>query len=207
MQQHLFCHVKLKPCLHSTSYLGSTRLCSHRQIPTTRVNTKLGWTRVSFSHAAQLFAFPGEVIVFCNPVCCFEHSCWRSRQTRHKVWWVNAQVCICKIKTNPGSTQVCVYTTLFQANPGSTRVKPTSGGGLDLTRVEAGLGVFTQQKLTWVSFNPGRTRVSLCRVNRALKVNPFPFMNLVRIQFLNKLPILLWSQKFQWWGGGGSDRG
>ena len=54
------------------------------------------------------------------------------------------------MKTNPGSTQVCVYTTLFQANPGSTRVEPTSGGGLDLTRVEPGLGLFTRQKLTRV---------------------------------------------------------
>ena len=75
---------------------------------------------------------------------------------------------MCKIKTNPGSTQVCVYTTLFQKNPGSTRVEPTSGGGLDLTRVEPRLAVFTRQKLNRVSFNPGRTRVSLCRVNRAL---------------------------------------
>ena len=49
----------------------------------------------------------------------------------------------------------------------STRVEPTSGGGLDLTRVEPGLAVFTRQKLTQVSFNPGRTQVSLCRVDRA----------------------------------------
>ena len=35
-----------------------------------------------------------------------------------------------------------------------------------LTRVEPGLAVFTRQKLTRASFNPGRTRVSLCRVNR-----------------------------------------
>ena len=75
---------------------------------------------------------------------------------------------MCKIQTNPGSTQVCVYTTSFPTNPGSTRIEPTSGGGLDLTRVEPGLAVFTRQKLTRVSFNPGRTRVSLCRVNRAL---------------------------------------
>ena len=75
---------------------------------------------------------------------------------------------MCKIKTNPGSTQVCVYTTLFQTNPGSTRVEPTSGGGLDITRFEPGLTVFTRLKLTRVSFNPGRTRVSLCRVNRDL---------------------------------------
>ena len=74
---------------------------------------------------------------------------------------------MCKIKTNPSSTQVCVYTILFQTNPGSTRVEPTSGGGLDLTRVEPGLAVFTRQNLTQVSFNAGRTRVSLCRVNRA----------------------------------------
>ena len=60
-----------------------------------------------------------------------------------------------KIKVNPGSTQVCVYTTLFQTKPGSTRVEPTSGGGLDLTRIEPGLAVFTRQKLTRVSFNPG----------------------------------------------------
>ena len=46
------------------------------------------------------------------------------------------------------SPQVCVYTTLFQTNPGSTRVEPTSGGGLELTRVEPGLAVFTRQKLT-----------------------------------------------------------
>ena len=52
-----------------------------------------------------------------------------------------------RVKTNPG----CVYTTLSK-----------------LTRVEPGLAVFTRQKLARVSFNPGRTRVSLCRVNRAL---------------------------------------
>ena len=46
---------------------------------------------------------------------------------------------MCKIKTNPGSTQVCIYTTFFQTNTGLTRVEPTSGGGLDLTRVEPGL--------------------------------------------------------------------
>ena len=57
---------------------------------------------------------------------------------------------MCKIKTNPGSTQVCVYTTLFQPNSGSTRVEPTSGGGLNLTRVGPGLAVITRQKLTWV---------------------------------------------------------
>ena len=50
---------------------------------------------------------------------------------------------MCKIKTNPGSTKVCVYTTLFQTNPDSTLLR-------------------------WVRFNPGRTRVSLCRVDRAL---------------------------------------
>ena len=44
---------------------------------------------------------------------------------------------MCKIKTNPSSTQVCVYMTLFQTNPGSTQVEPTSGGGLDLTRVSS----------------------------------------------------------------------
>ena len=53
---------------------ASTRLWLHGQISTTRVNTKLGRTRVSFSHAGQLFAFPGEVIVFCNQAYCFEHS-------------------------------------------------------------------------------------------------------------------------------------
>ena len=53
---------------------GSIRFCSHRQIPKTRVNTNLGRTRVSFSHAGQLVAFSGEVIVFCNRVYCFEHS-------------------------------------------------------------------------------------------------------------------------------------
>ena len=74
---------------------------------------------------------------------------------------------MCKIQTNPGSTQVCVYMTLFQTNPGSTQVEPTSGGGLDLTWVELGLAVFTRQKLIRVSSNPGRTRVSLSRVNRA----------------------------------------
>ena len=146
---------------------GSTRLCSHGRIPKTRVNTNLGRTRVSFSQTGQLVAFPGEVIVFCNQVYCFEYSRWYSRQTHRKVWWVNAPVRMCKIKTNPGSTQVCVYTTLFQTNPGSTRVEPTSGGGLDLTRVEPELAVFTREKLTRVSFSPGRNPVSLCRVNRA----------------------------------------
>ena len=66
-------------------------------------------------------------------------------------------------QTNLGSTQVCVYTTLFRTNPGSTRVEPTSGGGLDLTWVEPGLAVFTQQKLTRVSFNLGQTQASLCK--------------------------------------------
>ena len=46
---------------------------------------------------------------------------------------------MCKIKTNPGSIQVCLYTTFFQTNSDSTRVEPTSGGGLDLTRFEPGL--------------------------------------------------------------------
>ena len=55
-----------------------------------------------------------------------------------------------KIKTNPGSTQVWVYTALFQTNPASTRVEPTSGGGLHLTCVKPGLAVFTRQKLTRV---------------------------------------------------------
>ena len=64
------------------------------------------------------------------------------------------RVRMCKIEANPGSTQVCVYTTLFQTNPGSTRVEPTSGGGLDLTRVEPGIAVSTRQKLTRVCFNP-----------------------------------------------------
>ena len=68
-----------------------------------------------------------------------------------------------------------------------TRIEPTSGGGLNLTRVEPGLAVFTQQKLTWVEptsggglnvtrVEPGLavftrqklTQVSLCRVNRSL---------------------------------------
>ena len=53
---------------------ASTRLWLHGQISTTRVNTKLGRTRVNFSHAGQLFAFPGEVIVLCNQVYCFVHS-------------------------------------------------------------------------------------------------------------------------------------
>ena len=57
---------------------------------------------------------------------------------------------MCKIKTNPVSTQVCVYTTLFQTNPDSTRVEPISVGGLDLTRLGPGLAVFTRQKLTRV---------------------------------------------------------
>ena len=59
-----------------------------------------------------------------------------------------------RVKTNPG----CVYTTLFQTNPGLTD---------KLTGVEPEFAVFTRQKLTRVSFNPGRTQVSLCRVNRA----------------------------------------
>ena len=70
-------------------------------------------------------------------------------------------------QTNPGSTQVCVYTIFFPTNPGSTRVEPTSGGGLNLTRIKPGLAVLTRQKLTRVSFNQGRIRVSLCRVDRA----------------------------------------
>ena len=57
---------------------------------------------------------------------------------------------MCKIQTNPGSTQVCVYMTLFQTNPGTTWVEPTSGGGLDLTQVEPRLAVFTWQKLRLV---------------------------------------------------------
>ena len=60
---------------------------------------------------------------------------------------------MCKIQTNPGLTQVCVYTTLFQTNPGSTWVEPTSGDGLDLTPVEPELAVFTRQKL--IQVEPG----------------------------------------------------
>ena len=37
------------------------------------------------------------------------------------------------------------------------------------------LAVFTRQKLTWVSFNPGRTRVSLYHVNRALEIFRFNY--------------------------------
>ena len=47
-----------------------------------------------------------------------------------------------------------------------TRVEPTSGSGLDLTRVLPGLAVFIWQKLTWVGFISGWTRVSLCHVNK-----------------------------------------
>ena len=51
---------------------GSTRLCSPARTNTkTRVNTNLGRARVSFSHAGQLVAFTGEVIIFCNQVHCF----------------------------------------------------------------------------------------------------------------------------------------
>ena len=84
---------------------------------------------------------------------------------------------MCKIKTNPGSTQVCVYVTLFQTNLGSTRVEPTAVGGLDLTRVEPRLAVFTRQKLTRVEPTSvgglDLTRVSLYRVNRALDAERF----------------------------------
>ena len=58
---------------------------------------------------------------------------------------------MCKIKTNPGSTQICVYTTLFQSNTGSTGIEPTSGSGLDLTRVEPVLAVRVYTTKT----NPG----------------------------------------------------
>ena len=48
-------------------------------------------------------------------------------------------------------------------------IKPCSTGvKTNPTWVKPGLAVFTRQKLTWVSFNQGRTRVSLYRVNRAL---------------------------------------
>ena len=53
---------------------GSAQLCSHGQKPKTRVNTNLGRTRVNFSHAGQLVAFTGEVIIFRNQVYCFEYS-------------------------------------------------------------------------------------------------------------------------------------
>ena len=64
----------LSPVYTAQTNPGSTRLCSHGQIPKTRVNTNLGRTRVSFLHAGQLVAFPGEVIVFCNQVYCFVNS-------------------------------------------------------------------------------------------------------------------------------------
>ena len=78
-----------------------------------------------------------------------------------------------KTQTNPGSTQVCVYTTFLQADPGSTRVEPTSGSELDLTRVEPGLAVFTRQKLTRVE--PGLGAVYMnpgWRVRSPARVNP-----------------------------------
>ena len=46
-----------------------------------------------------------------------------------------------------------------------------------LTRVKPGLVVFTRQTnpgQTRASFNPGRTRVSLCSVNRAYITSPHP---------------------------------
>ena len=50
----------------------------------------------------------------------------------------------------------------------SKPIEPISGGGLDFTRVKPGLRVFLYTtKLIRDSFNPGRTPVSLCRVNRA----------------------------------------
>ena len=66
-----------------------------------------------------------------------------------------------------------VYTA--QTSPGPTWVRPElkltqvvfTRHFSKLTRVEPGLAVFTRQKLTRDSFNPGRTRVSLYRVNRA----------------------------------------
>ena len=75
---------------------------------------------------------------------------------------------MCKIETNPDSTQVFVYTKLFKL----TRVELTSGDGLDLALAEPTLHIaaFTRQKLTRLSLNPGRTRVNLCRVNRAIFV-------------------------------------
>ena len=44
------------------------------QIQKTSVLAQNWANQVSFSHAGQLVAFPGEVIVFCNQVYCFEHS-------------------------------------------------------------------------------------------------------------------------------------
>ena len=61
---------------------GSIQLCSQGQKPKTPVNTNLERTRVNFSHAGQLVAFTGEVIIFRNQVYCFVNSCCRSRQTR-----------------------------------------------------------------------------------------------------------------------------
>ena len=62
---------------------GSTWLCSHWQIPKTRVNTNLRQTGLVFR---MYVIFP----------------------LRRKVWWESAQVRMCKIKTNAnlGSTQV-----------------------------------------------------------------------------------------------------
>ena len=74
--------VVLSPVYTAQTNPGSTWLCSNVQKPKTPVNTNLGRTRVNFSHAGQLVAFTGEVIIFRNQVCCFVNFRWHSRQTR-----------------------------------------------------------------------------------------------------------------------------
>ena len=59
-----------------------------------------------------------------------------------------------------------------------------------LARVEHGLAVFTRQKLTWVSLNPGRTRISLYRVNWTL-VSIFGQTTEYMIYTVNREPIRL----------------
>ena len=126
---------------------GSTRLCSHGQKPITRVNTNLGRARVNFSPVCQLVDVRVE-----HDHKTHECACAKSKLTR----------------VRPRLVFTRHFSNLTRVRPGS---KPNSGGGLDLIRVEPGLAAFIRQKLTRVSFNPGRTRVSLCRVNRDLETN------------------------------------
>ena len=125
---------------NATSKPGLTRVL-------TRVNTNMGRTQVSFSHAGQLVAFPGEVLYYVIKSIVLYILVDVRVKHDHKTHDVR----MCKIKTNPGSTQVCVYTTLFQTNPDSTQVEPTSRGGLS--------PVYTAQT------NPGSTQLCSHKTN------------------------------------------
>ena len=71
-----------------------------------------------------------------------------------------------ELQTNPGSPQFAFTLQEEKADPGRTYLERW----VKLTRVEPGLVAFTLQKFNPGYFNPGRTRVNVCSVNRALEL-------------------------------------